>query len=200
MNQNLRPVWMSAPATVIRRLRPDRNPLRRATDRAEAIVVAGLLAAFLVGSPVAAITAGHWASVAGQRAEQMARYTVRATLLQDAPGPFYSPYGSVVIPALARWTAPNGASRVGPVDADSSAAAGTAVTIWTTASGRPIGPPPPRSQVTTHAALAAIGAVIIVGVVLLVSGLVCIAVVNKRRLAAWEAAWQQVGPRWTSKT
>jgi hypothetical protein len=162
-------------------------------------VVAALLAAFMVASPVAAITAGHWASAAGLRAEQTIRYKVRATLVQDAR-PFYSAYGSVVIPALARWTAPDGSSRVGLVDADSAAPAGTAVTIWTSESGRAIGPPPPRGQVTSRAALTAIAAVIVVGVVLLVSWLVAIAVVNRRRFAAWDAAWQQVGPRWTSKT
>ncbi len=44
---------------MMRRLWPDRNPLRRAADRAEAAVMAGLLAMFLVGVPLAAVaTAG----------------------------------------------------------------------------------------------------------------------------------------------
>ena len=39
----------------------DRNPLRRATDRAEAWIRVGLLAVFLIAGPMAALGAGHWA-------------------------------------------------------------------------------------------------------------------------------------------
>lgn len=38
----------------------DGNPLRRASDRAEAWIRIGLLAAFLVAGPLAAIVAGQW--------------------------------------------------------------------------------------------------------------------------------------------
>jgi hypothetical protein len=200
MKQSPLPARMSPLARFLRGLRPDRNPLRRATDRVEAAVVAGLLAAFLIGSPVVAMMAGHWAMAAGLRAEQTARYKVRATLLQNAPSPFYSAYGSVVLPAVARWTAPDGTIRVGLVDPPSTARAGTAVTIWTSDSGRRIGPPPPRGQARTRAALTAVSAFVALGLVLLVSWLVAIAVVNKRRIAAWDAAWREFGPRWTSRT
>jgi hypothetical protein len=37
----------------------DRNPLRRATDRAEAWIRIGLLAAFLIAGPIAALVMGH---------------------------------------------------------------------------------------------------------------------------------------------
>ena len=43
----------------------DRNPLRRASDRTEAWIRAGLLAAFLTAAPIAAISAGGWAYHAG---------------------------------------------------------------------------------------------------------------------------------------
>jgi len=39
----------------------DRNPLCRATDRAEAWIRIGLLAVFLIAGPIAALGAGHWA-------------------------------------------------------------------------------------------------------------------------------------------
>ena len=39
----------------------DRNPLRRASDRAEAWIRIGLLAVFLIAGPLAAIGAGGWA-------------------------------------------------------------------------------------------------------------------------------------------
>jgi hypothetical protein len=43
----------------------DRNPLRRATDRAEAWIRVGLLGIFLIAGPMAALGAGHWAYHAG---------------------------------------------------------------------------------------------------------------------------------------
>jgi hypothetical protein len=46
---------------VVRGLWPDHNPLRRTIDRAEAVVVVGLAAAFLAGVPLAAVAAGHYA-------------------------------------------------------------------------------------------------------------------------------------------
>ncbi|MGN6678863.1 MAG: Rv1733c family protein [Streptosporangiaceae bacterium] len=199
MRGNRPPDRASALVRLTRGLWPDQNPLRRATDRTEAALVAGLVAAFLVGSPVAAITASHWVSAAGLRAEQTARYKVHATLLRNS-GRFYSLYGPVVMPVPARWTAPDGSAHVGMVDTDSSARAGTAITIWTSESGSPIGPPPRSSQETARAALAAVAAFISVGLVLLGSGLVAIAAMKGHRLAAWEAAWRESGPRWTSKT
>ena len=49
----------------------DRNPLRRATDRAEAWIRAGLLAVFLIAGPMAALGAGHWAYHAGTTAARV---------------------------------------------------------------------------------------------------------------------------------
>src|ERR1700693_5882051 len=43
----------------------DHNPLRRATDRAEAWIRVGLLTVFLIAGPMAALSAGHWAHHAG---------------------------------------------------------------------------------------------------------------------------------------
>jgi hypothetical protein len=43
----------------------DRNPLRRATDRAEAWIRVGLLGIFLIAGPIAALHAGHWTYHAG---------------------------------------------------------------------------------------------------------------------------------------
>ena len=45
----------------MRRLRPDRNPLPRTADRAEAAATAMLLVVFLAGVPSAALAAAGWA-------------------------------------------------------------------------------------------------------------------------------------------
>ena len=49
----------------------DRNPLRRATDRAEAWIRVGLLAVFLIAGPIAALGAGHWAYHTGTTAVRL---------------------------------------------------------------------------------------------------------------------------------
>ena len=199
MQRNRRLIRTSALAMIVRGLWPSRNPLRRATDKAETLLVAGLIAAFLVGAPAAAIGASHWATAAGQRAEQVTRYKVEAALLQDTPGPYYTLYGPVDMPALAMWTAPDGSTRAGLIKATEGGHAGAKVAIWTNESGKPIGPPPRRGQVSTQEALAAASAFVLTGLVLLVAGMVALGAVHRRRLAAWDTAWQVIGPRWTSR-
>ncbi len=199
MRRNLRLIRMSALARVVRGLWPSRNPLRRPTDKAETALVAGLLAAFLVGAPAAAMGAAHWAAAAGQHAEQVSRYKVEAVLLQDTPGPYYTLYGPVAMPALARWSAPDGSARVGLVKATAGGHAGAKVAIWTNQSGKPAGPPPRHGQESTQEALAAMSAFFLTGLVLLVAGMVALGTVSRRKLASWDTDWQVTGPTWTSR-
>jgi len=66
----------------------DRNPLRRATDRAEAWIRVGLLAVFLIAGPMAALGAGHWAYHAGITAAQVPAtptHRVKPAALWQAP-------------------------------------------------------------------------------------------------------------------
>src|SRR5690242_7712411 len=61
----------------------DRNPLRRATDRAEAWIRAGLLAVFVIAGPITASAAGHWAyhaGIAAARAPAAAAYRVKPVI------------------------------------------------------------------------------------------------------------------------
>jgi hypothetical protein len=93
-----------------RRWRPDRNPLRRPSDRIEAAVLGLLLAAFLAAAPFAAHAAGNWARTrftAEQRAQVSAVHQVRAILLQAPLNWNAYLYGVALGPvADARWTAP----------------------------------------------------------------------------------------------
>jgi hypothetical protein len=57
-----RPRWT---ARIVRALGFDGNPLRRASDRAEAWIRAGLLVIFLTGGPIAALFAGLATAHAG---------------------------------------------------------------------------------------------------------------------------------------
>jgi hypothetical protein len=132
----------------LRGLWPDRNPLRRAVDRVEAVLMAGLVAAFLIGAPLVAVAAGQWSYAVGlrvERAQQSAWHQVPAVLLADAPSRGYAGYTPQV---RARWTARNGTQRSGDVDAPAGARAGRTVLVWADASGRLTGPPLRHGVVT----------------------------------------------------
>ena len=65
----------------------DGNPLRRASDRAEAWIRIGLLAVFLIAGPMAALAAGGWAHHAGiiaGRVEAAPAYHLKAAAFQPA--------------------------------------------------------------------------------------------------------------------
>jgi len=65
----------------------DRNPLRRRTDWLESAIMAGLLAVFLAGAPLAAISSAGWAHSSGLREQRAQRSwrQVSVVLLQAAP-------------------------------------------------------------------------------------------------------------------
>jgi len=62
--------WQTVARRWLRRVRgwwPDRNPLRRRCDRAEAALVTVLVAVFLAGAPLLALSAGRQAHDGGPR-------------------------------------------------------------------------------------------------------------------------------------
>jgi hypothetical protein len=66
----------------------DRNPLRRASDRAEAWLRVGLLGIFLIAGPMAAFGAGHWAYHPGitvARVPAAPTHPVKPAALRQAP-------------------------------------------------------------------------------------------------------------------
>jgi hypothetical protein len=188
---------------LVRGLRPDHNPLRRRSDRAEAAIVAGLLAALLAGAPAAAITAGQWVCAAGVRAEhaqQAGRHQVTAVLLETAPGVGAAVPGLAPrVQVQARWTAPDGTARTGQITVTGGMAAGSSVQVWTDASGRLQDPPLRHGTVVVLAVVTAIWVFVLVGLLLLGTWRVARRSLDRRRLAAWESDWRVTGPRWTSR-
>jgi hypothetical protein len=179
------------------RLRLDRNPLRRGSDRAETAMLCVLLAAFLAGAPFAAHAAGAWTQATSAReaqAQQSASHPVEATVLQAAPWNTEG-YSSEV---SARWEAPDGRPCTGQILVPTSTPAGSSLMIWVSQAGRLTSPPLQRSQVTDRTELAEGLAVAAVAVVLIVAGLVGRWSLDRRRLAGWDAEWLAAGPRWSS--
>ena len=83
-----RPGRVGGLTRLARTLGLDRNPLRRATDRAEAWIRVGLLAVFLIAGPIAALGAGHWAhqtAITVARVPAAPANRVKPAALQQAP-------------------------------------------------------------------------------------------------------------------
>ena len=178
-----------------RGLRLDRNPLRRGSDRAETAMLGVLLAAFLAGAPFAAHAAGSWTYATSIREAQAQQATLRqvpATLLQAAPS-------NISNEANARWKAPDGQVRTGPIFAPSGAPAGSTVMVWVNQAGQLTDAPLQRSQVTGRADMARALAVAALAAALGIIGLVGRWALDRRRLTAWDAEWLATEPRWSSR-
>jgi hypothetical protein len=183
----------------VRGRRPDRNPLRRSSDRLETGVLALLIVVFLAAAPFAALASGSWALARAhqaQRAEQASSYQVPARVLKlDAPsgGAYGDPR------AQARWTAHDGKVITGEIPVPLYAAVGSTQWVWTTTDGQITDPPLQDSQVTGQAYIAEGFTVITLAVLLTITGLVTHWTLDKRRMAAWDTEWRATGPRWTTR-
>ncbi|MGH3120205.1 MAG: Rv1733c family protein [Streptosporangiaceae bacterium] len=142
---------------VVRGLWPDHNPLRRASDRAEAGIVAALAVVFLLGAPLivlAVLQLAMTTSFTTANAERAGWRPVLARLVVSAP---FS-YGYDVAVA-ARWRAPDGAGRRGWIQVPPGTRAGTLVTVWAGRTGRLTRAPITRSQAAIQATCTAAMAV-----------------------------------------
>ena len=181
----------------LRGWRPDRNPLRRRSDRAETAILGMLLVAFLAGAPFAAHTAGSWTyatSTREQQAQQTAHHQVPATLLQAAQP--WGPYGA---DASARWRAPDGHVVTGQVFAPAGAMADSTVMVWVNQAGQLTDSPLDASQVANRADMSQVLAVAGLALALIVTGGLVHWALGRRRLAAWDADWLATGPRWSPR-
>jgi hypothetical protein len=184
-----------------RRLGLDGNPLRRRTDKIAACAAALLLALFLVGAPLLSVVTAGWAARSGAADLQAGRSwrQVPATVLPAAPATTAA--GGVLgsSQVLARWTAPDGRMRTGRIPVRAHMAAGSTVRLWVDAAGSPADPPLNHRQVVALAATATVVGTATLGIMLLCLAWAGRRVLDRRRLAAWEAAWAAVGPQWTRR-
>jgi hypothetical protein len=186
-----------------RRLGLDGNPVRRGTDRAEAWARIGLVVLFLIAAPVTAVVLAHWTATIMTReasTQAGAEHLVPATLLDSAPPVGRFPgAGSGFSSVPARWTGPGSGPRTGRVEVPDGTREGGTIKVWAGPGGRLANPPLTHAQivsrVVTVAALAPAG----VGLVALTAAGVIHQLLERRRLAAWAAAWAAVEPQWTRR-
>lgn len=184
----------------VRGRRPDRNPLRRASDRLETVVLLVLVIAFLVGAPFIALASTEFALTKAhqaQLAEQASWHQVPARVLKPAlPGG--GPYATQA-EVQARWTAPDGKTVTGDIPVPFGTAPGATVRVWVTQDGQLTSPPMQDEQVTGQAYFAGTFSVIGLAVLLGITGLLARRALDKRRMAGWDAEWRAAGPRWTTR-
>ena len=182
-----------------RALGSDHNPLRRRFDVIAAWLTPAAVAIFLILAPLVVTGAVLWAhavNAATSRAERDL-HPVTAVLQESVPGPLMTANGanSWLTWVHARWTA-DGRSRAGLIPAVSGSPAGATVPVWLDPAGHVQIPPLTAAQARDRVITAATAALAVLAVVLAGLGLVARCVINRKRLAAWEAAWQLTGPRW----
>ncbi|MGH3305157.1 MAG: Rv1733c family protein [Streptosporangiaceae bacterium] len=188
--------WMK----LARRLGRDGNPLRRRSDVLEAWLVPAAIVVFLVVCPLVAGLTGLWLradNAAAQRAQQ-SWHSVSAVLLRAAPGPEFTDHGANAwtVWEPARWTVDRQRHAASiPVAAGSTV--GSTQTVWLDGRGRVQVPPltPARLGETVDAAMliSAAGLAIVVGILTLLSRWI----LDRRRIARWEAEWLALGPIWS---
>jgi hypothetical protein len=179
----------------------DRNPLRRASDRAETVVLVLLTLAFLVAAPLAALACGGWAHTAAHRAElaqAASRRLVTVVVLARPAAPALGA-GDGGTTAAARWTAPDGTVVEGEVPVPYGTQAGDRFRLWSTQDGHLTGQPMNDSQAASLVILAEVGSVAGVALALASAGGLARWSFNRRRIAAWDVDWQVTGPRWTTR-
>lgn len=184
----------------VRRWRFDRNPLRRATDRVETAVLALLVVAFLAGTPFAALAMGAWVhgmARHAQLAQEASRHQVTAVVLSVTAPPAGGQ--NLTWRAQARWQAPDGHEVANEVPVPSNTVAGGKLQVWTDRTGNFTSAPLTDSQVAVQTAAGEALGVIASASVLGLAGVLALWVLDKRRMADWDADWHATGPRWTTR-
>ncbi|MEV0172225.1 hypothetical protein AB0I00_14030 [Streptomyces sp. NPDC050803] len=182
------------------------NPLRRATDMAEAWLALATLLIVLVAAPVTGALVGGLAQDALQesvREQRASRHLVTATVVDEVDGgpldadPEAAAGRDVRTRVIADWTAPDGTGRHGAVTAAlDDPQPGERFTIWTDRQGRLAARPLDSATATTHAVLAGFGAALVtMGLVETARRLIVWRMV-RRRYARWDQAWDRAGPDW----
>ena len=198
MTATLTQMWQK----LARRMGCDGNPMRRRSDRVEAWLLPGAIAAFLALCPVVVYGTSSVLHHENARAVQAAKswQRVDGVLLRSAPGPQQPDNGANAwfVQTMARWTFDR-RQYTGYVPVLSGARAGTIVPILVNNQGKVQAPPLPQSEISNLDVEATLFALMLL--VLLVTGLTRLigGALDRRRLAGWDSAWLEVAPRWRSQ-
>jgi hypothetical protein len=155
-----------------------------------------------VVTPFAARLASHasYAAALQVRQEQLTdRHLVQAVLTRDAGQVGgYSITAYVLTPAT--WTSATGVRRSGEVPAGPGSLKGTSISVWTDRNGYLDSPPLAASEAASQADAATVGVIVAGGVVFITGAAAIRQLVNRRRMAAWDADWVATAPTWNRQS
>jgi hypothetical protein len=185
---------------VARRLGFDHNPLRRRLDLIDGWLVPAVIAAFLTLGPLLAGGVGLWVhadNAAAQRA-QRSWHEVRAVVLAPVAGPAMAGNGSNswLVWAPARWTA-DGRTQAGNAPVPAGTSLDAVVPVWLNRAGHVQVPPLSAGAARDRIVVAAVFALASLAALLTILAALARWLIDRRRLAGWEAAWRSVGPQWS---
>jgi hypothetical protein len=180
-----------------RRLHPGRNPIARAGDRVEAVLLMLVVAGALLAVPFAAAFGSDTYAAQTTRAaeERTTRHPATAVSLTAASGQSYGTDGAGA-PAdqttvEAAWFDARGARHTGEVLADAGSPAGTRVSVWLDQHGELTSEPLSPSTSAADGVFAAV--LLWVAVTGALAGLYGAGrfAVSRLHAAAWDRAWAQ---------
>lgn len=182
------------------RLLAGRNVLRRPVDRIEGVVLATLTVAFVAAVVIAATIGAH--TYQSQSAVAAGLHPVTAQLVEH--GPLDGGLPHVMGQVEASWPTPGGGEQSGVLTTATApniagAPAGTRIQVWLNRSGQPAVAPAGEAVMIIYALVASLAAAAVAAMVLLIFYGLGRLVLDRRRLAAWESAWNLTGPRWTTR-
>ncbi|MFE0521582.1 hypothetical protein [Streptomyces sp. NPDC058954] len=190
------------PRVALWRLR--RNSLRRRSDRLQGWIGLGLILAALAATPAAVFLVGdaarhHYTRTAEHQSET--RHRTTAVLLEDArrhPEPGSAEARKTRYPTKVRFTDSQGHARTATADVEPAKPKGSTIRVWTDTDGQITTPPLDHSQIRSRALGS--GIIAALGVHATAAAVYGIAsrVLHRHNLAAWDTAWAETAPRWTT--
>ncbi|BCL24659.1 hypothetical protein ACPCBX_00850 [Streptomyces tuirus] len=177
-----------------------RNALKRRVDVVEAwVVLAGWVLALLGGVVAGLVAAGTVEqAVERQRAESR---QVPAVVVKDAPGPpsagaasDHRVWGKV------RWTAPDGSTHRDEARVPPRAPAGSTLSVWVNRSGDLTTPPVSSGEAWLHTVMAGALGGVFAGSAALGATWLARLLLDRRRMAQWDAEWERIDTRRGWKT
>ncbi|GAA5022131.1 Rv1733c family protein [Streptomyces siamensis] len=183
-----------------------RNPLRRRSDLVQAWIGLGLLLAALTAAPAAMFLGGdaayrHYTRTARHQAET--RHQTTAVLLEDVPRhpePGSAEAKETRYPAKVRFTDPEGHTHTATTDVQPALPKGSTVRVWAGTDGKVTDPPLSPSQIRSRAMSSGIVAALGVHATAAAAYGIATRILHRRNLAAWDTAWADTAPRWTTSS
>ncbi|GHH09418.1 Rv1733c family protein [Streptomyces lanatus] len=182
------------------------NPLRRATDLAEAWIALSALLLILVVTPLVGSLVGGLARGALQdsvREQRASRHLVTATVVRKVKGssldvdPEAATGRDMRTRVVADWIAPDGTVHQGRVMASlDTPRPGDRFRMWTDEQGRTVARPLDSATAATHAVLAGFGAALLAAGLIEGSRRLIVWRMVRRRYDRWDQAWDRAGPDW----